>query len=124
MNNTPIPEEITLHKESKLIEIKFDDGMKCMLSYEFLRVYSPSAEVQGHNPTQAVLQTGKENVNIDKLTPVGRYAIKIHFSDGHDTGLYSWSYLYNLAKNYEQLWLEYIGKLDVAGIKRNPVESK
>lgn len=124
MNNTPIPEEITLHKESKLLEIKFDDGMKCMLSFEFLRVYSPSAEVQGHNPTQAVLQTGKENVSIHKLTPVGRYAIKIHFSDGHDTGLYSWSYLYNLAKNYEQLWLEYIGKLDVAGIKRNPIESK
>ncbi len=124
MNNTPIPEEITLHKESKLLEIKFDNEMKCMLSYEFLRVYSPSAEVQGHNPTQAVLQTGKENVSINKLTPVGRYAIKIYFSDGHDTGLYTWSYLYNLAKNYEQLCLEYIGKLDIAGIKRKPIEIK
>ena len=88
-----------------------------------LRVYSPSAEVQGHSPDQAVLQIGKENVNIIEISPVGNYAIKIKFSDGHDTGLFSWSYLHHLAKNYEQLWLEYIGKLDAQGIQRK-IESK
>ena len=118
MEKIPSPKEIKLHQESKLLEIIFDNETECMLSCEFLRVHSPSAEVQGHSPEQAVLQTGKEDVNISNITPVGNYAIKIHFSDGHDTGLYSWEYLHNLAKNYEQLWLEYIGKLDAAGFKR------
>ena len=124
MVNIPTPKDIKLHQKSKLLEIIFDDQTECMLSCEFLRVYSPSAEVQGHHPSQAVLQTGKENVNITDISPVGNYAIKIHFTDGHDTGLYSWAYLHNLAKNYEQLWLEYIGKLDAAGIKRNVDERK
>tara|TARA_B110000238_G_scaffold175554_1_gene195972 strand:+ start:205 stop:573 length:369 start_codon:yes stop_codon:yes gene_type:complete len=122
MTNTPTPKEIKLHQKSKLLEIIFDDNTECKLSCEMLRVYSPSAEVQGHSPDQAVLQIGKENVNIIEIIPVGNYAIKIKFSDGHDTGLFSWSYLHNLAKNYEQLWLEYIGKLDAQGIQREKLD--
>ena len=118
MATTPTPSEIKFHKKSKLLEIIFDDNTECMLSTEFLRAHSPSAEVQGHSPEQAVLQVGKENVSIDKIEPVGNYAIKIFFSDGHDTGLYSWQYLHMLAKNYQKLWTEYIGKLDASGIKR------
>jgi len=122
MANTPTPKEIKLHQKSKLLEIIFDDNTECKLSCEMLRVYSPSAEVQGHSPDQAVLQVGKENVNIIEISPVGNYAIKIKFSDGHDTGLFSWSYLHHLAKNYEQLWLEYIGKLDAKGIQREKLD--
>ncbi|MFZ8944057.1 MAG: gamma-butyrobetaine hydroxylase-like domain-containing protein [Methylophilaceae bacterium] len=118
MTKNPSPVEIKLHQESRLLEIKFDNNTECSLSCEFLRVYSPSAEVQGHSPSQAVLQIGKEKVNISNIEPVGNYAVKITFSDGHDTGLYSWDYLYRLAENYEQLWIEYLGKLDAAGIKR------
>ena len=118
MATTPTPSEIKFHQKSKLLEIVFDDNTECMLSTEFLRVHSPSAEVQGHSPEQAVLQVGKENVSIDKIEPVGNYAIKIFFSDGHDTGLYSWQYLHMLAKNYQELWTEYIGRLDASGIKR------
>jgi DUF971 family protein len=116
----PRPINIKLHQKSHLLEIAFDDNTECMLSCEFLRVYSPSAEVRGHGIGQEVLQVGKENVNITGIEPVGQYAIKLIFSDGHDTGLYSWEYLYDLARNYEALWLEYIGKLDAAGIKRQP----
>ena len=116
--NHPRPINIKLHKKSHLLEIAFDDNTECMLSCEFLRVYSPSAEVRGHGLGQEVLQVGKETVNITAIEPVGQYAIKLIFSDGHDTGLFSWEYLYDLARNYEALWLEYIGKLDAAGIKR------
>ena len=118
MAKTPTPSEIKFHQKSKLLEIIFDDNTECMLSTEFLRVHSPSAEVQGHSPEQAVLQVGKENVSINKIEPVGNYAIKIFFSDGHDTGLYSWKYLHMLANNYQKLWTEYIGKLDASGIQR------
>ena len=118
MANSPTPTEIKLHQESKLLEIFFDNNTECMLSTEFLRVHSPSAEVQGHSPDQAVLQTGKENIGIVNIEAVGNYAIKIIFSDEHDTGIFSWAYLYHLAENYESLWLEYIGKLDAAGYKR------
>ena len=118
MATTPTPSEIKFHQKSKLLEIIFDDNTECMLSTEFLRVYSPSAEVQGHSPEQAVLQIGKENVSINKIEPVGNYAIKIFFSDDHDTGLYTWQYLHMLAKNYQKLWTEYIGKLDASGIQR------
>lgn len=116
--NSPRPIDIRLHQASRLLEIKFDNDTECMLSCEFLRVYSPSAEVKGHGPGQEVLQIGKEDVNIVGIEPVGNYAVKLVFSDGHDTGLYSWDYLYELAKNYEALWLEYLGKLSVAGVKR------
>ena len=122
MATIPTPSEIKFHKKSKLLEIIFDDNTECMLSSEFLRVYSPSAEVQGHSPEQAVLQVGKENVSINTIEPVGNYAIKIFFSDGHDTGLYSWQYLHMLAKNYQKLWTEYIGKLDASGIQRQKNE--
>lgn len=115
---TPRPIDIKLHQSSRLLEIKFDNNTECMLSCEFLRVYSPSAEVKGHGPGQEVLQIGKEDVNITGIEPVGNYAIKLIFSDGHDTGLYSWDYLYELASNYEGLWLEYLGKLSAAGYNR------
>jgi DUF971 family protein len=119
LNQTsPRPIDIRLHQASRLLEIKFDNATECMLSCEFLRVYSPSAEVRGHGHGNEVLQTGKEDVNIVAIEPVGNYAVKLVFSDGHDTGLYSWDYLYDLAKNYEALWLEYLGKLSIAGIKR------
>lgn len=120
-NNLRRPIDIKLHQKSRLLEITFDDHSNCMLSCEFLRVYSPSAEVRGHGIGQEVLQTGKENVNIVGIEPVGNYAVKLIFSDDHDTGLYSWDYLYDLAKNYEAMWLEYIGKLDAAGVKRQPI---
>jgi len=117
-SKTPQPTDIKLHQASKLLEIKFDNNTECMLSCEFLRVYSPSAEVRGHGAGQEVLQIGKEDVNISTIEPVGNYAVKLTFTDGHDTGLYSWDYLYYLGENYEALWLEYIGKLDAAGHKQ------
>jgi len=118
MAQSPTPLEIKLHQQSNLLEIHFDNETECMLSCEFLRVHSPSAEVQGHSPQQAILQVGKENVGILKIEAVGNYAIKIIFSDGHDTGIYSWDYLYRLGENYEQMWLDYLGKLEMAGHKR------
>jgi DUF971 family protein len=116
--NTPKPIDIRLHQASRLLEIKFDNNTECMLSCEFLRVHSPSAEVKGHGIGQETLQVGKEDVNITAIEPVGNYAVKLVFSDGHDTGLYSWDYLYYLAENYEAMWLEYIGRLEMAGHKR------
>lgn len=116
--SSPRPIDIRLHQASKLLEIKFDNDMECMLSCEFLRVYSPSAEVRGHGAGQEVLQVGKEEVNIAGIEPVGNYAVKLTFTDGHDTGLYSWDYLYDLGKNYEAMWLEYLGRLSAAGHKR------
>jgi len=120
--NSPRPIDIRLHQASRLLEIKFDNDTECMLSCEFLRVYSPSAEVRGHGAGQETLQIGKENVNITAIEPVGNYAVKLVFSDGHDTGLYSWDYFYYLGKNYEAMWLEYTGKLEMAGHKRKQVE--
>jgi DUF971 family protein len=116
---TPRPTDIRLHQASRKLEITFDDGMQGRLSCEFLRVYSPSAEVRGHGAGQEVLQVGKEEVNIVGIEPVGNYAVRLDFSDGHNTGLYSWNYLYDLARNYDALWLEYLGRLAAAGIQRN-----
>ena len=116
--DSPRPTDIRLHQKSRLLEITFDDNTTCMLSCEFLRVYSPSAEVRGHGPGQETLQIGKEDVNINAISPVGNYAVKLTFSDGHDTGLYSWDYLYELASHYEALWRDYIGRLEMAGVKR------
>ena len=116
--NTPIPIDIRLHQASKLLEVKFDNNTECMLSCEFLRVHSPSAEVRGHGAGQETLQIGKENVNIIAIEPIGNYAVKLVFSDGHDTGLYSWDYLYYLGQNYEAMWQDYISKLQIAGHKR------
>lgn len=121
--SSPRPIDIRLHQSSRLLELHFDNGTECMLSCEFLRVYSPSAEVRGHGHGQEVLQIGKEDVNIVGIEPVGNYAIKLVFSDGHDTGLYSWDYLYDLANRYEALWLEYLGKLSMAGVARTATTS-
>lgn len=116
--DSPRPVDIKLHQSSRLLEIKFNNGTECMLSCEFLRVYSPSAEVRGHGAGQEVLQLGKEKVNITSIEPVGHYAIKLTFTDGHDTGLYSWDYLYYLAQHFEPLWMDYIAKLEAAGHTR------
>ncbi len=116
--SAPRPIDIRLHQASRLLEIKFDNNTECKLSIEFLRVYSPSAEVRGHGAGQETLQIGKEDVNISAIEPVGNYAVKLVFTDGHDTGLYSWDYLYEMAKNYDAMWQDYIAKLEMAGHKR------
>ncbi|CAH1905754.1 conserved hypothetical protein [Candidatus Nitrotoga sp. HW29] len=114
------PTEITLHQQSKLLEIAFDDGSRYRLPYEFLRVHSPSAAVRGHGPSQAVLQVGKQDVNVIDVQPVGSYAIKLTFDDSHNTGLYSWDYLNELGKYQDALWHEYLSKLAEAGESRVP----
>ena len=115
---SPRPIDIKLHRTSRLLELKFNNNTACMLSCEFLRVYSPSAEVRGHGTNQETLQTGKEDVNITAIEPVGNYAVKLVFTDGHDTGLYSWDFLYYLGKHFEAMWLDYLTKLKLAGYKR------
>ena len=116
---TPIPTEITLHKKSRTLEITFDDGSHYQLPVEFLRVCSPSAEVRGHGPGQETLQTGKRNVEITALDPVGNYAVKPTFSDGHDSGIYSWDWLHHLGANHDTLWAEYLERLEKAGASRD-----
>ena len=118
--NTPPPSEIRLHQKSRLMELAFADGSRFELSYELLRVYSPSAEVRGHGPGQEVLQAGKRDVLISSLEPSGSYAVQPTFSDGHSTGIYSWDYLYWLGKNRETLWREYLERLERAGASREP----
>jgi DUF971 family protein len=117
--NTPVPTEIKLHQKSRRMEITFSDGRRFELSYEFLRVYSPSAEVRGHGPGQEVLQTGKRDVDIVGLEPVGSYAVQPQFSDGHNTGIYSWDYLYDLGASGEALWEDYLKRLEAAGASRD-----
>jgi DUF971 family protein len=114
----PRPTEIHLHQKSRMLELAYDDGSRFELPCEYLRVYSPSAEVRGHGPGQEVLQVGKEDVGIDNVEPVGNYAVKLVFSDGHDTGIYDWNYLYDLGADYEARWQEYLGRLEAAGYKR------
>jgi DUF971 family protein len=109
---------ITLHQKSRVLEIEFSDGRKFRLPYEFLRVYSPSAEVRGHGPGQEVLQVGKRTIEIRALEPVGSYAVQPQFSDGHNTGIYSWDYLYELGENQEKLWSQYLQKLAAADASR------
>ncbi|RKZ50077.1 MAG: 1-(5-phosphoribosyl)-5-((5-phosphoribosylamino)methylideneamino)imidazole-4-carboxamide isomerase [Gammaproteobacteria bacterium] len=118
---SPQPELINLHQKSRILEIAFDDGQNFELSCELLRVYSPSAEVKGHGPGQSVLQTGKENVSIKEIEPVGHYAVKLIFDDGHETGLYSWAYLYELGENKETLWQDYLQALKDSGHQRQEV---
>ena len=120
MAATPAPTEIKLHQKSRILEISFSDNRTFRLPCEFLRVYSPSAEVRGHGPGQEVLQTGKENVGIDRIEPVGTYAVQLYFSDGHDTGIYSWDLLYDLGVNQETMWAKYLKRLADAGAKRAP----
>ncbi len=116
--NTPQPTEIKLHQKSRVLEISFADGKTFQLPCEFLRVYSPSAEVRGHGPGQEVLQAGKQNVDITHIEPVGSYAVQFTFSDGHDTGLYSWDILYDYGLHQEQMWQQYLKRLEDAGGSR------
>ncbi|HTY99347.1 MAG TPA: DUF971 domain-containing protein [Rhodocyclaceae bacterium] len=116
---TPIPTEIKLHQQSRLMEIAFDDGSSFSLPYEYLRVFSPSAEVRGHGPGQETLQTGKRSVDIATVEPVGNYAIQPTFSDGHNTGIYSWDLLYDLGINQETYWQGYLARLEEAGGSRD-----
>jgi DUF971 family protein len=119
----PVPTELSLHTQSKVLEITFDDGSHFNLPCEYLRVFSPSAEVQGHGPGQGVLQVGKEDVNIEKIEPVGNYAVCLHFDDQHNTGIYSWEYLYRLGRDHEGNWKDYLAALEEAGHKRKEVMS-
>lgn len=116
------PTEITLHQKSKELEIAFDDGARFCFPYEFLRVFSPSAEVRGHGPGQEVLQVGKRDVLVIDVAPAGSYALKISFDDSHDSGLYTWEYLQNLGKKQAELWQEYIRQLHVANESRDPAD--
>lgn len=118
--HTPVPTRITLHQASSLLELSFDDGLAAQLSCEFLRVYSPSAEVRGHGQGLEVLQCGKRDVAITAIEPVGNYAVRLIFSDGHDSGIYSWDYLYELAREHESMWQAYLERLAQAGASRDP----
>ena len=118
--DTPWPTEITLHQQSRVVEVAFNDGKTFRLPFEFLRVQSPSAEVRGHGPGQEVLQSGKRQVVVDEISPVGSYAVLLRFSDGHDTGIYSWDYLYELGANQAFLWGQYLDRIAQSGASREP----
>ena len=117
--DTPQPTEIRLHQQSRALELHFDDGAQFTLPCEYLRVYSPSASVRGHGPGQEVLQTGKRDVTLVQLDPVGHYGVRPTFSDGHDSGIYTWPYLYELGRDQEQLWQRYLQRLAHAGVDRD-----
>lgn len=117
--HTPTPTEIVVHKQSRVVEIGYADGRRFRLPFELLRVYSPSAEVRGHGPGQEVLQVGKREVDVVAVEPVGHYAIQPRFSDGHDTGIYSWDYLYWLGDRQDALWQDYLERLAKAGASRD-----
>jgi DUF971 family protein len=119
VSSVPIPTEIKLHQASRLLELTFTDGTHARLPYEFLRVHSPSAEVRGHGPGQETLQVGKRDVAIAEVEAVGNYAIRPKFSDGHETGIYSWDYLYELASNHETMWDRYLQRMAAAGASRD-----
>jgi DUF971 family protein len=117
--NTPTPLDITVHGQSRLLEVGFSDGARFRIPLELMRVYSPSAEVQGHGPGQETLQTGKRTVELLALDPVGNYAVQPRFSDGHDSGIYTWDYLYFLGSQQDKLWQDYEQKLQSSGVSRN-----
>ena len=121
---SPVPTAITLHQGSRILEVAFDDGKVFRLPCEFLRVYSPSAEVRGHGPGQEVLQAGKKDVEILRIEPVGRYAIQLQFSDRHETGIYSWDLLYEYGMKQEAMWKTYLQRLAEAGESRDPAPSR
>lgn len=120
MSLEPRPENIALHTRSRELELDYGDSENYRLSCEFLRVHSPSAEVKGHGPGQEVLQTGKQNIAITAIEPVGNYALQLVFDDGHDTGLYSWDYLYKLCHEHDELWQDYLHRMEAAGASRDP----
>ena len=115
----PTPQAITVHGQSRVLEVSFSDGSEFRIPFELMRIYSPSAEVQGHGPGQEVLQTGKRGVQLRGLEPVGNYAVQPSFSDGHDTGIFSWDYLYFLGSQQAQLWEQYARRLQAAGVDRD-----
>ena len=117
--NTPQPTSITVHQQSRVLEVGFADGAQFRIPFELMRVYSPSAEVQGHGPGQEVLQTGKREVGLTALEPIGNYAVQPSFSDGHDTGIFSWDYLYFLGSQQAELWRKYEARLQEAGMSRD-----
>ncbi|MEJ7929161.1 DUF971 domain-containing protein [Ramlibacter sp. AN1015] len=117
--DTPTPVALTVHAKSRVLEVAFSDGAGFRIPFELMRIYSPSAEVQGHGPGQEVLQTGKRDVQLSELEPVGNYAVKPVFSDGHDSGIYSWDYLYFLGSEQDQLWQDYERRLAQAGVSRD-----
>jgi len=119
--DTPAPSAIRMHRKSRVLEVAWEDGTAFQLPCEYLRVFSPSAEVQGHGPGQAVLLIGKEKVNISAIEPVGHYAIKLIFDDKHDSGLFSWSYLHWLGQNYDENWATYLERLEEVGYQRKVV---
>jgi DUF971 family protein len=119
-HESPQPTEIKLHQKSRVLEIAFADGKSYRLPFEFLRVHSPSAEVRGHGPGQEVLQAGKKEVDITRVEPVGSYAIQLCFSDGHDTGIYSWDLLYQYGAQQETMWRQYLERMEQAGASREP----
>ncbi|SAK77870.1 hypothetical protein AWB78_03544 [Caballeronia calidae] len=123
-STTPIPTGVVVHSKSRVLELQYGDT-SFRVPFELLRVYSPSAEVQGHGPGQETLQTGKREVTIIGIDPVGHYALQLNFSDGHNTGIYSWDILYDLATRQDELWREYLGKLEAAGVDRDtPMATK
>lgn len=123
--DSPTPESLTVHGQTRVLEIGFSDGAQFRIPFELMRVYSPSAEVQGHGPGQEVLQTGKRHVTIDQIEPVGHYAVKPTFSDGHDSGLFTWAYLYFLGEQQTALWQQYEQRLQAAGTDRDaPMSDK
>jgi DUF971 family protein len=123
--DSPIPQALTVHERSRVLELSFADGASFRIPFELMRIYSPSAEVQGHGPGQEVLQTGKREVGIVSLEPVGNYAVKPTFTDGHDSGIFSWDYLYHLGSQQDQLWADYERRLEAAGVARDaPMASK
>jgi DUF971 family protein len=115
----PAPTDLVVHRRSRVLEVAFDDGARFRIPFELLRVYSPSAEVQGHSPDQAVLQTGKREVLIDAVEPVGNYGVQPRFSDGHDTGIFTWAYLYELGAHEAERWADYAARLQAAGADRD-----
>lgn len=117
--NTPSPQSITLHQQSRVLEVGFDDGSEFHIPFELMRVYSPSAEVQGHGKGQEVLQTGKREVGILDIAPVGNYAVQPTFTDGHSSGIFSWDYLYFLGSKQDELWADYDARLQAAGVARD-----
>lgn len=122
-NDIPVPTEIRLHQKSRILEIAFADGERFELPYEYLRVFTPSAEARGHGPGQETLQVGKREVTVERIEPVGNYAIRPVFSDGHDSGLYSWDMLYNLGKHRDELWQTYLDRLAAEGKSRDPEDN-
>lgn len=118
-SGAPTPQDLTVHGQSRVLEISFSDGATFRIPFELMRVYSPSAEVQGHGPGQEVLQTGKRQVELSALEPVGNYAVQPTFSDGHDSGLFTWEYLYFLGSQQDKLWEDYLARLQAAGVDRD-----